>query len=126
MCPFVDLRVFFSHSQCNDDGAPLIPMWRLRVWQILEQQQSAEEWELGMSNVELTAEGNIVNVRSSQLMPVLEDEDELVMMSEEMQATHAIERYQALAVDVGPKGRVVRGQGMRSRCSRGRWVGIET
>ena len=44
---------------------------------MLQQQSVAEEWEQGMSNVQLTADGDIINVRSSQLMPVAEDDDEV-------------------------------------------------
>ena len=44
--------------------------------QMLEQ-QNTDEWEQGLSNVQLTADGSIINVRSSQLMPVAEEEDEV-------------------------------------------------
>ena len=45
--------------------------------QMLEQ-QNTDEWEQGLSNVQLTADGSIINVRSSQLMPVAEEEDEVI------------------------------------------------
>ncbi len=41
------------------------------------EQQNTDEWEQGLSNVQLTADGSIINVRSSQLMPVAEEEAEV-------------------------------------------------
>ena len=45
------------------------------VFQMLEQQEP-EEWEKGMSTVQLGPDGSIMPVPSGRLMPVVEDEDE--------------------------------------------------
>jgi hypothetical protein len=44
--------------------------------QMLEQ-QGTDVWEQGLSNVQLTPDGSIINVRSSQLLPVAEEEEEV-------------------------------------------------
>ena len=47
-----------------------------------QEAEAEQEWEAGLSNVQLTPDGNIMPVgaalRSSKLMPVVEDEDEEV------------------------------------------------
>ena len=45
------------------------------------EQQSPEEWEQGLSSVEMRPDGNIMAVRGSKLLPVVEDEDEEVYTS---------------------------------------------